>query len=84
MCRQNIFSYLKKEFNKENIQSIRCAIYDIGRQFPDLNTEDFVKYMKKQLDYCNKNIGKFNDENRRYYYEKQIYVCSNLLKMIKR
>lgn len=82
MCRQNIFSYLKKEFNKENIQSVRYAIYDIGCEFLDLNTEDFVKYMKKQLDYCNKNIRKFNDEYRQYYYKKQIYVCSNLLKMI--
>lgn len=82
MCRQNIFSYLKKEFNKENVQSVRYAIYDIGCEFLDLNTEDFVKYMKKQLDYCNKNIRKFNDKNRRCYYEKQVYVCSNLLKMI--
>ena len=82
MHRQNIFSYLKKEFNKENRPSVRYAIYDIGCEFLDLNTEGFVKYIKKQLDYCNENIEKFNDGNRRYYYKKQIYVCSNLLKMI--
>lgn len=84
MCRQNILSYLKKEFNKENKPSVRYAIYDIGWEFLDLNTENFVKYIKEQLNYCNKNIRKFNDGNRRYYYEKQIYVCSNLLKMIER
>ena len=76
------FFLFKKEFNKENKPSVRYAIYDIGFEFLALNTENFVKYIKEQLDYCNENIKKFNNRSRQYYYKKQIYVCSNLLKMI--